>query len=279
MIKLEFNHHGKKAVRLLRVQRHGETHAVSEWEVSSLLEGSLENSYLSDDNSQVVPTDTVKNTILALAHDLEEATRDGFALALARHFLSRYDHLTACDVEVVEKSWTRMAPGGAPHPHCFVRDANGQPFSKVRLARGGKPLRSSGLRSFVIMKTTASGFVGFPRCEYTTLPETTDRILATSMDAEWEYIGDTADLDRPILDAMLKVFSDTYSPSVQRTLYQMGEAALGQFPGLRRITLTMPNKHYLSLDLTKLDRPAGQQKVFLPTDDPFGYIQAVLSRE
>ncbi len=278
MSKLEFNHYGKHAIRVLRVKKDGPAHEVAEWEVDVLLEGELAGSYLSDDNSSIVPTDTVKNTVLSLAHDLEDASRDGFALALAEHFISRYGHLTAADVEVREKLWTRMAPFGRPHQHSFVRDSNGQPFSLMRAERGQPTKRSAGIRGFVIMKTTESGFVGYPQGELTTLPETTDRILATSLDVCWDYVDGTSDLEAAVLDVMLEVFTETYSPSVQRTLFLMGEAALDHFSGLSRIKLTMPNKHYLNIDLTKLGRPADQKKVFLPTDDPFGFIEAVVSR-
>lgn len=278
MSRLEFNHYGKHAVRLLRVKRTGTMHEVAEWEAGVLLEGDLSGSYLGEDNSSVIPTDTVKNTVLALAHDLDEATRDGFTLALAGHFLAKYNHLTACDAEVNESLWTRMAPGGLAHEHCFLRDANGRPFSRVRVERDAHPKRSAGIRSFVVLKTTGSGFTGYPKCDLTTLPETTDRILATSLNAEWEFADSTASVDEAVMDAMLKVFSETYSPSVQRTLFLMGEAALGAVEGISRIKLTMPNKHYLNIDLTKVGRPAGQKKVFLPTDDPFGYIEAVVAR-
>lgn len=278
MSKLESNHYGKHMVRLMRVRRNGALHEVSEWEADVLLEGDLAGSYLSDDNSSIVPTDTVKNTVLALAHDQEEATRDGFARILAEHFLNRHAHLTACDVEVRERLWTRMRPDGTPHPHAFVREANGQPFSTVRLERGGAVHRAAGLRGFVLMKTTDSGFAGYPHCELTTLPETTDRILATSLDVCWDYAGGTMDLGADVLAPMLKVFAETYSPSVQRTLFQMGEAALAAHPGISRIKLTMPNKHYLNLDLTRLGRPAGQKKIFQPTDEPFGFIEAVVGR-
>lgn len=277
-MNLESNHYGKRVVRLLRVTREEIIHHVAEWEADALLEGDLAGSYLSDDNSSVVPTDTVKNTILALAHDLETATRDEFALAVGRHFLKKYDHLTACDVEVREKLWTRMNIEGLPHQHSFTRNANGQPFSKVRVERDGAETLKSGIRGFVVLKTTQSGFAGFPRCDLTTLPETHDRILSTSFDAEWDYLGETTSLGTEVITLMLKIFAETYSPSVQRTLFLMGEAALEAFPALKSIKLTMPNKHYLNIDLAKVGRPEGQKKVFLPTDDPFGYIEAVISR-
>jgi urate oxidase len=280
MSRLESNHYGKHAVRLLRVHRTATHHEVAEWSADVLIEGDLAGSYLSDDNTSVVPTDTVKNTILALAHDHEAADRDEFALLLARHFPVRYAHLTACDAEVTESLWSRLTHDGQPHPHCFTREANGQPFSRVRYERGGAVRRSAGLRGFVLMKTTASGFAEFPRCEMTTLPETSDRILATSLDAVWEFAdgATAAPADAAVRDAILAVFADTWSPSVQRTLFLMAEAALAAVPGLSRITLTLPNKHYLPLDLTKVGRPAGQDRVFLPTDDPFGFIEATVAR-
>ena len=181
MSKLEFNHYGNHMVRLLRVNKNGPAHEVSEWEADVLLEGDLAGSYLSEDNSSVVPTDTVKNAVLALAHDREDATRDAFALALASHFIEGYSHLTAADGEVREKLWTRLAPAGNPHPHAFVREANGQPFSFVRVERRKPVRRAAGI-------------------------------------------------------------------------------------------------HYLNIDLTKVGRPAGQKKVFLPTSDPFGSIEAVVAR-
>lgn len=279
MENLAFNHYGKAMVRVLRVKRDGAFHEVAEWDTDTMVEGGQDASYLSDDNSAIVPTDTIKNTVTALAYDLEELTRDGFALALAKHFVTRYAHLTACDVEVREKLWVRMAPGGVPHPHSFIRNSNGKFFSRVRCQRdGGAVKRSAGILGFVILKTTESGFVGYSNCEFTTLKETTDRIFSTSLDAVWDFSGDAADLDAAVLEPILEVFATTYSPSVQRTLYLMGEAVLRACPGIERIKFTMPNKHYLNIDLTKLGRPEGQKKVFLPTEEPFGYIEAVIAR-
>ena len=278
MIGLEKDHYGKRIVRFLRVKKSVAFDEVSEWEADTFLEGNLSSAYLSEDNSSVVPTDTVKNTILALAYDLENLPRDSFALALAEHFLSQYRHLTACDVEVREKLWTRLAPEGRPHPHSFIREAIGMPFSKVRTERGKPAQRSAGIRGVVMMKTAESGFAGFRKCEFTTLPETADRILAVSLDAEWEYTSGIEDLEAVVIDLMLEVFSETYSPSVQRTLFQMGATALETFPGLSRIRLSLSNKHYLNIDLSKLGRPAEQRRIFLPTDDPYGCIEAVVAR-
>ena len=130
------------------------------------------------------------------------------------------------------------------------------------------------------MKSTQSGFTGFNGCELTTLPPATDRVLATRLNAEWEFVDLNADFiaaDTAILAAAHEVFATTYSPSVQRTLYQIGELALERVPAISRIELKMPNVHFLGLDLAKLGRP-GQSCVLLPTDEPHGEIEAVIVR-
>ena len=278
MIGLEENHYGKRLIRFLRLRKATEYHEVSEWEVDISLEGGLSGAYFSGDNSSVVPTDTLKNAVLALAYDLENVSRDGFARALGGHFLSQYQHLTACDVEVREKLWTRLAPEGKPHPHSFIRETMGTPFSKVRNELGKPMRRSAGIRGVAVMKTAESAFAGFRKCEFTTLAEAADRILATSLDAEWEYAGEIDDLGSVVIDLMLDVFAGTHSTSVQRTLFLMGEAALRNFPGLNRIGLSLSNKHYLNIDLSRLGRPAEQKRIFLPTENPYGCIEAVVVR-
>ncbi len=45
----------------------------------------------------------------------------------------------------------------------------------------------AGVEDLVVMKTTRSAFSGFPRDTYTTLPETKDRILATTFSATWDF--------------------------------------------------------------------------------------------
>lgn len=277
-MRLEFNHYGKHAVRLLLVRRGEITHEIAEWRVDVLLEGDLAGSYLGDDNSSIVPTDTIKNIVQLLAYDHSTATRDRFAAIIARHFLEKYSHIAACDVDVMEKKWDRLMANGFSHPHTFVRNANGSPFSKVRLERSGNLKRSGGISGIAILKTTESGFSGFNKCEFTTLQETTDRILSTVLDSEWEYSGETGDIADEMRMILLDTFARNYSPSLQRTLYQTGEAAIHAFPEISRIRLAMPNKHYLNIDLEKFGRSPAQNTVFLPIDEPHGFIEAVVSR-
>jgi urate oxidase len=278
---LESNRYGKFRVRVMKIIRHDETHHdVCELEADVLLQGNLAGSYLSDDNLSIIPTDTVKNTVHILAHDHLGTCRTSFARVIGEHFLGKYPHLTGVEVELRERKWERMSIAGQPHPHSFVHAANGEPFSRGSFSRGTDPVLSSGIRGHLVMKTTQSGFEGYNVCELTTLPPASDRVFATRLTAEWTFTGPGADFgaaDAAILAAAHEIFATTYSPSVQRTLYEIGELALARVPAVSRIELKMPNVHFLGLDLTKLGRP-GQKTVLLPTDEPHGEIEAVITR-
>lgn len=280
MPSLERNRYGKHRVRVLRVIKDAPEHEVCELEADLLLAGDLDGAYFSPDNSSVVPTDTVKNTIHALAHDSLGASRTKFAQVLGAHFLERYGHLSGVFVELRERRWGRMWLAGQAHPHAFVAEQNGQWFARCEFQRRQPPLLRAGIREHLIMKTTGSGFEGYHQCEFTTLPPTNDRILATRLTAEWEFSdagADDATVDAAFLKSAYAVFAETYSPSVQRTLFQMGEVFLASEMSVKRVEIKMPNVHFLGLDLSRIGRP-GQNRVFLPTDEPHGEIEAVIAR-
>ncbi|QJE96060.1 urate oxidase [Luteolibacter luteus] len=265
----------------MKVIRHDETHHdVCEIEADVLLQGELDGSYLSEDNRSIIPTDTVKNTVHFLAHDQLGTCRTSFAQVIGKHFLETYPHLAGAEIELRERKWDRLSIDGTPHPHAFAHSANGEFFSRGSFSRGQAPVLSSGIRGHLIMKTTQSGFEGYNICEFTTLPPTSDRVFATRLGAEWSFDSTATDYcsaDAAILTAAHEVFANTYSPSVQRTLFEIGELALARVPHISRIELKMPNVHFLSLDLTKLSRP-NQNAVLLPTDEPHGEIEAVITR-
>ena len=274
------NRYGKQRVRVLKVFRSADRHAVKELTVSCLLHGDFSAPHLGPDNSPVVPTDTVKNTVHILAKDILTENSEQFALQLANHFLEKYAHLTGVDVDLAERVWQRMDVDGQPHPHSFVERGQGTPTVSLQRRRDSLTL-SSGITGLLVMKTTESGFAGYPRCDFTTLPETADRIMATSIDAAWTFTTpETAGpaVNRVVLTAIHQVFATTWSPSVQRTLYQMGEAVLEAVPSLSHIEFKLPNKHYLPLDLSRFGRE-NSGEVFLPTDEPHGQIEAIVRRE
>ncbi len=281
MAKLESNRYGKFRVRVMKVIRHdAERHDVCEVEADVLLRGDLGGSYLSDDNGSIVPTDTVKNTVHFLAHDHLGVCRTEFVKVIGGHFLEKYGHIDGVEVELRERRWERMRVGGRPHPHAFVEAANGEPFSRGSFVRGGEAALSSGIRGHLMMKTTRSAFTGYHVCELTTLPPAEDRVFATRLTGEWTFSDSEADFgkaDEAVLAAVHEVFATRASPSVQRTLYEVGELVLERVPEIVRVELKMPNVHFLGLDLSRFGR-AGQNAVFLPTDEPHGEIEAVIVR-
>jgi urate oxidase len=284
-VKLAAQRYGKNRVRILKVLRDTATHVVLELTVGVALEGDFDTSYTDADNSKVVPTDTMKNIVNALAHEHLGAETEPFAERLAAHLLSRYVQVSRVSLDIDERVWARLDVDGAPHPHSFVQAERASPFVRLVSARApdGAPIHTlaSGVRDLLILKSTGSGFEDYPRCEHTTLPETDDRILATALTASWTW------RDRPasyraahgvIVDAMLKPFATHYSPSVQATLFEMGGAALDACPEIAAITLAMPNLHCLRIDLSRFGRD-NRHELFVPTDEPHGQIEATVTRD
>ena len=275
--------YGKTNVRVLRVRRDGDRHQVRESRVTAILDGEFSRAYTDADNAPVVATDTMKNLVNVLALQHPDAANEAFALTISQCFLDRYRHVSEARVRVDETVWSRMRIDGREHDHAFVRAVGGTPFACATVTRSSREVEA-GFRDFAIMKTTGTGFVDYLQDEYTTLPPTTDRILATRMAAAWRFEdgalrddGGYETVAGAIREALLRVFADTYSHSVQDSLYRMGEAALAAAPGIREITLRMPNVHYLPIDLSPFEQDA-RGKVFLPTDEPSGQIEATLRR-
>jgi urate oxidase len=278
-MKLVSQNYGKQRVRVLKVLRDGPRHEVKELEIGVRLEGDFASSYTAGDNSRVVPTDTMKNAVRALAHEHLGLQTEPFAGLLAAHFLTNYPQVECAVIETAERRWSRLDVGGKPHDHAFT-GREGRPLTKVVASRGCGTQTQSGMAGLTIMKSTGSGFAGFPKCAWTTLGETADRVLATSLTAVWEWGAAPVDFNAAnaaILGAMLGMFATNYSPSVQATLHDMAAAAFGTCLEIVRLELAMPNKHYLPADLTPFGLD-GSGVSFVPTDEPHGQIEAVFAR-
>jgi urate oxidase len=274
-MKLSAQQYGKGRVRVARVERDGERHSIHEADVQVLLSGDFAASYTSPDNSLVVPTDTMKNTVNVLAQTELGPEIERFGLALGRHFLAKYPQVARCEVTLTGKTWERIAG----HAHAFTGNDASRTWARIAVSRDDATV-CAGVRDFLVLKTTASGFAGFPRCELTTLPETDDRIFSTVISATWDFAAQPASYAKTregIVTAMLRVFAENFSPSVQVTLYEMAEAALDVAPEIARIHLALPNKHYLLVNLTPFSR-GNPNEVFTPTDEPHGQIEATVER-
>jgi len=279
MATLGSNRYGKEKVRVLRKFIEGECQSVVEVSADVLLEGNFEKSYLSDDNSQIVATDTIKNTVIALAHQHLGPGIESFALVIGNHFLERYAHVDRVHIEIRERRWERMVIEGNPARHSFHASGKGEPFTRVVMSRDDCEV-ISGIRDLLVLNSTNSAFVGFHRSEFTTLEDATDRILSTIIESEWKFTS--TDIDFPaanfaVLGALLKVFVERFSPSVQRTIFEMGEAALAAVPSISEIRIALPNKHYFLADLSRfgIENP---NLTFTPQDAPHGQIEARVVR-
>jgi urate oxidase len=279
-VRLGANQYGKAETRLVTVRRDGATHHLTDLTVSTALRGDLAASHLAGDNSHIVPTDTQKNTVFAFARTAPVGEIEDFALRLGRHFVGSFEYLTGARIMIDQHGWDRIAVAGQPHPHAFSRTGGETRTTAVTLS-GESVWVVSGLTDLVLLKSTGSEFHGFPRDEYTTLPDTTDRILATAVTARWRYQHldvDWAAAYGSVREALLAAFADTHSLALQQTLYAMGEAVLTRHAEIAEVRLSLPNRHHFAVDLTPfgLDNP---NEVFFAADRPYGLIEGTVLRD
>jgi urate oxidase len=275
------NHaYGKSQIRLTRVTRRADRHDLKELCVAVRLEGDFAASYLAGDNSSIVATDTMKNIVYVLAKRHGVGAIESFGETVARHFVQTYAQVRAATADLVEQSWQPIVVDGRDHPHAFIADTCEKRTAAVATTRQGIRIES-GVAELSLLKTTDSAFAGFVRDEYTTLRETDDRILATLLSARWLWGKVPADWDRAyhaVRRALVETFARHRSLSVQQTLHAMAVAALASCTEIEQITLTMPNKHHLLVNLEPfgLDNP---NEVFVAADEPHGVITGTLSRD
>jgi urate oxidase len=272
--------YGKAEVRLVRVSRNGAEHAVKDLTVSVALCGDQADTHLTGDNAKVLTTDAQKNAVYALARQHGVATAEEFALLLTRHFLAACPHIGHARIAVEEYAWDRIP--GAESRHSFVRGGREVRTALVHADADGRRTVVSGLTDLVVLNTAGSEFHGFYKDEYTTLAETTDRVLATAVDARWRHADAAADTDwdksyARARAALMTAFADTHSLSLQQTLYAMGERLLTHDDGIAEVRLTLPNRHHFAVDLAPFGL-TNDNEVFYAADRPYGLIEGTLAR-
>jgi urate oxidase len=276
---LVHNAYGKSQIRLTKVQRRPDRHDLIDWSIDVRLEGDFAAAFTDGDNRQVVATDTMKNVVYALARDHDLAAPETFALILGRHFLDSYPQVKSAGIHITARPWRRIESGGQPLPHAFV---GGPPGRQWRLAAQTRERAqvTAGIERLPLLKTGDSAFRGFYRDNFTTLPEVDDRIMATDLTAEWQYAEVALDWEASyaaVCRTLVETFAGHRSLGVQQTLYAMVEAALAACPAVNEITLSMPNRHRLLVNLSPFDRD-NRNEVFVATDEPFGMITGTLRR-
>jgi urate oxidase len=279
--KLKENRYGKSQVRLVRVKRRAEGNSFREWALDVLLRGDFDSCFEDGDNSKILPTDTMKNTVYSLARSSSAECIEDFAKELAGFLLQRNPQVSEVEVCVSEKQWEHLSGMERPDPTTFVQSSRERQTTTVARNHRGEMTIISGLEELVIMKTADSAFAGYIKDSLTTLPESSDRLFGTSVWSRWKYGKMDADFDSlraNIRGTLLGVFAEHKSKSVQHTLYAMANRILETIPEVDEIELRMPNLHCLLVDLS----PFGQDnpnEVFMPIDEPHGYIEALIRRE
>jgi urate oxidase len=248
--------------------------------VSVMLAGDFDATHLTGDNSKVVPTDSQKNVVFALAKDSPIGEIEDFALRLAHQFVLDHASVHRARVSIQEQPWARITAGGKPHPHAFERSGSEKRLTSVTCTRDSEWV-VSGVTELTLLKTTGSEFWGYPKDRYTTLPETHERVLATAVDARWRYASAGTDWAAAHAEArrlIVETFATKHSLSLQQTLFAMGEAVLEARPEIAEIRFAMPNKHHFVVDL----QPFGLEndnEVFYASDRPYGLIEGTVTRD
>jgi urate oxidase len=259
-------------VRLVKLERGAERHELRDLTVDVMLEGAFEAVHTEGDNAGLVATDTMRNVVYALAAERRLDSLPSFAQALVEHF-REHASVTGALVRIREHPWQRL------QPHAWQRGAGGVRIEEVRADPGGMG-HSAGIEDLLVLRSSGSAFEGFDRDRFTALPETGDRILATVVTANWDYAGGSGELEpvwARVRDTLLESFTDHHSPSVQFTLYRMGEAVVERHPEVERIHLSLPNRHHLAFDVSRFG-VEDRGEVFHATTEPFGLIEATVER-
>jgi len=278
------NQYGKAQTHLVRVYRDTARHEIRDLTVSSALRGDFSAAHVDGDQKDVLPTDTQKNTVFSFAKEKGVGAIEDFALTLADHFIGQAPVVTGARIEVEEAPWQRIRSGGEEHAHAFVQSGVGTRTTVVNVDDSGDDRTAyvvSGIKDLVVLKSTGSEFHGFLKDKYTTLQETDDRILATSLVSRWRYDHDDVAWDdsfESIRALLLQEFAEIHSYALQQTLYGMGKAVLEKHPEVAEIKFSAPNKHHFLVDLSPfgVDNP---NEVFYAADRPYGLIEASVVRD
>lgn len=281
-VTLGHNQYGKAETRVVRVYRDADPHELVDYNVSVALSGDFADIHLTGDNAKCLTTDATKNTVNGFAkeHGDEARQPESFGLALARHFVEDVQPVHRARIKVEMYPWRRLSHAGSPHPHAFVRAGDYVRNATVTY-EGGRAWVVSGVKDLVLLKTTDSEFHGFLEERYTTLQPTRDRVMATSVTAQWWHTGEGVEWEKSYqaaLDTMSDVFAGHHSLALQQTMYAMGESMIDGDPSIAEVRFSLPNKHHFLVNLSPFGLE-NNNEVFHADDRPYGYIEGTIRRD
>jgi urate oxidase len=274
------NQYGKAENRVVRIYRDTPRHEIHDVNVSTCLRGDFSAAHLSGDQSEVLPTDSQKQTAYAYAKEKGLTSIEDYGLALARHFVHDVEPVTGARLEIDEYAWERAIVDGAEHNHTWIRKGQEVRTAAVTVDADGEWV-IGGLKDLVILKSTGSEFSGFLSDPYTILEPTNDRVMATSLTAQWRFTSTEVDWEQTyagVKTQLVRQFALVQSLALQQTLYEMGKAVLETYPSIAEVRLAAPNKHHFIYDLSPFGLE-NNKEVFNADDRPYGLIQATVTRD
>jgi len=274
------NQYGKAENRVVRIYRDTPRHEIHDVNVSTCLRGDFSAAHLAGDQSEVLPTDTQKQTAYAYAKEKGLTSIEDYGLALARHFVHDVEPVTGARIEIDEYAWERAIVDGAEHNHTWMRKGQEVRTAAVTVDADGEWV-IGGLKDLVILKSTGSEFSGFLSDPYTILEPTNDRVMATSLTAQWRFTSTEVDWEQTyagVKTQLVRQFALVQSLALQQTLYEMGKAVLETYPSIAEVRLAAPNKHHFIYDLSPFGLE-NNKEVFNADDRPYGLIQATVTRD
>ena len=279
-IEMGPNRYGKARIRLVKVDRMPDRHVVRDLTVRIALEGDFDAAHVSGDNGEVIATDTMKNTVYAMAKDGLTGSIEAFGTLLADHFLL-HRQVHRATVWIQDHAWDPIVADGSPAPAAFIRNGSMTRTAVVAAEASGVTVES-GVEEMSVMKTARSAFEGFPRDRYTTLTDTDDRIMATKVTATWRYQAGQSDIDHDatfarVLATFLTTFAEHISLSVQHSIWVIGKAILEAEPTIDEIRFALPNLHHWTADLSPFGIDNDRQ-ILVSTTEPHGLIEATVRR-
>ncbi|XP_023349409.1 uricase isoform X2 [Eurytemora carolleeae] len=284
--------YGKAGVKLLFASKVGKKHSIKELEVETSLTLASEKDYKYGDNSDIIATDSQKNTVYVLAKQFGVESLEKFGIILANHFITKYPWVLRARVALSQTPWKRIQdPEGVEHNHAFFNSPSSTRIAEVIMDRTRVPKVRSGIRGLTVIKTTQSAFVNFVSDEYRTLPDAEDRIFSTIVTADWSYANISgldfckaySTVESTIIDVFAgPAYNGVYSPSVQNTQYEAQKSIMKKIPQISSVKISMPNRHYFPVDFTRFNIPEvqgeGAGQVLMPVDKPSGMITSNLAR-
>ncbi|HEV2489768.1 MAG TPA: urate oxidase [Candidatus Acidoferrales bacterium] len=279
-IHLAENEYGVSDVRVLRVTRRDRHHEVKDMMLDVRCEGDFGTAHTAGDNRNILPGDTMKNTIYVLAKQYPSEAIEEFALHAIEHFLTYNPQMTQVEVTARERPWSRLTVGEKPDPSAFVAGLAERRTTRIHATRNETSVQS-GIEQLAVLRTAGAAFALFLRDPYTTLQETVDSLLSATVSASWAYAEPEASYStvfHGVRRTLLEAFAAHDSRSPQHILYAMGHAVLDNLDVIREIRISLAQMPFRLVDM----KPFGMEnenEVFALADKPHTVAEATLRRD